>query len=67
MAGGLSIALSPFLLGAMADWLGLATVFYGMGIVLLIGALLLAMAFPRALAARNTTTAWQQPVPQEQG
>ena len=67
MAGGLSMALSPFLLGAVADWLGLATVFYGMGVVLLVGALLLAMAFPRALAARNVVAAWQQPVLQEQG
>jgi MFS family permease len=53
MAGGLSIALSPFLLGAVADWLGLSTVFYGMGIILLLGALTLAFAFPRALAARR--------------
>jgi MFS family permease len=52
MAGGISIALSPFLLGAVADWLGLDTVFYGMGVVLLVGALLLSLAFPRALAAR---------------
>ena len=46
---------------------GRTTIFYGMGVILLVGALLLALAFPRALAARNTAAAWQQPVPQEQG
>lgn len=53
MAGGISIALSPFLLGAVADWLGLPTVFYSMGVILLGGVLALAYLFPRALAARQ--------------
>ena len=51
MAGGISIALSPILLGALAQNLGLSTVFLGMGIAALAGTAVLAVAFPRALSA----------------
>lgn len=51
MAGGVSIALSPFLLGALAEQVGLNSVFLGTGALLLVGTLALAFAFPRALAS----------------
>ncbi|MFO7635659.1 MAG: MFS transporter [Caldilinea sp.] len=51
MAGGVSIALSPFLLGALAEQVGLNSVFLGTGALLLVGTLVLAFAFPRALAS----------------
>lgn len=50
MAGGIGITLSPFLLGAISQQIGLSPVFLGTGVLLLAGALLLAIAFPRALA-----------------
>jgi len=50
MAGGISIALSPILLGALAQNFGLSTVFLGMGLTALAGAALLAVAFTQALA-----------------
>ena len=51
MAGGISIALSPLLLGALAQNLGLSTVFLGMGVAALAGTVVLAAAFARALPA----------------
>ena len=50
MAGGVSIALSPILLGALAQNFGLGTVFLGMGVAALAGTAVLAVAFPRALS-----------------
>ena len=50
MAGGIGITLSPFLLGAISQQIGLSPVFLGTGMLLLAGALVLAVAFPRALA-----------------
>jgi DHA1 family tetracycline resistance protein-like MFS transporter len=47
MAGGLSAAVSPFLLGAVADRAGLGTVFWMVGLLALAGAALLIIPFER--------------------
>lgn len=54
MAGGISIALSPFLLGALAQQFGLTTVFLGMGVTVLVGVILLTFAFARTLGASHS-------------
>lgn len=49
MAGGIGTALSPFILGVLAESFGLDTIFFLVGVVTLGGALALAVAFQGAI------------------
>jgi MFS family permease len=50
MAGALSTALSPLLVGAFSQWLGLDVVLAGVGVVILGGAALVGARFAREIA-----------------